>query len=129
MKLYDFMDMEIIDQLETAVEYADYFIRVKQDILIKLDAVNWSIMNCKLRYEEQKAKILLEENFKELYGKDNESIRNSHIRKLCGELLESLEDYKYRRNVYLNQLDTLNDMISINSKLVADNKCHCKDGE
>ena len=129
MKLYDFMDMEIIEQLETAVDYAEYFIRVKQDILIRLDAVNWSIMNCKLKIEESKSRILLTENFKELYGKDNESIRNSHIRKENSELYDALEDYKYRRNVYLNQINTLDDMITINNIITGGNKCNCKRGE
>ena len=127
MQLYDFMDNEKLEELVTAVEYVEYFTSVKQEVLIKLDAVNWSIINCKHGYEEMKAKILLETDFGELYGKNNDDVRASHIALETKEIRESLEGYKHKRSVYQNQIDTLNDIISINKLILKESQCNCGD--
>lgn len=125
MKRYDFMKDERFNELTTADEYIDYFITVKQDLLISIDAVNWSIMNCKLRLEERKADIILETDFKELYGKDNEGIRKAHITKENKELIEQLEVYKNNKSHYENQLKVVNEIIEANYVMLTRNTCEC----
>ena len=125
MKMYDWMKSEEFEELETSMDYVNYFVRVKQDLLIKLDATNWSIANCKLRFEQCKARAILETDFKELYGKDNESIRKAHIRKEYKELIEQLETFKNNKLYYENQLKALKDIIDANMIVLSNNCCGC----
>ena len=115
--MYDFME-EMPDELTTASEYLDYFLHIKQDVSIELDSINWSIMNCKLRTEECKSKIILETDFKELYGKDNESIRKAHINKELAELNKQYEMYKFKKQRCENKLDVIQDIINANMTMV-----------
>ena len=124
MKKYEFMESEEFKALETSEQYIDYFICVKQDLLRNVDAVNWSIANCKLRYEQCKAKTLLNTDFKELYGKDNESIRKAHIQKEYGDIIQQLETYKNNKSFYENQLCVVDDILEANL-IILSNHCGC----
>lgn len=128
-KLYDFMNDPRFSEMETAVEYVDFFMTVKQDTLVKLDALNCSIINAKLNIAESEAYELLTCDFKGLYGKDNESIRKSHLQKINKELYEQLEGYKYQKSVYMNMLNILDDMIKSNQILLNEHTCNCGEGE
>lgn len=128
-KLYDFMNDPRFSEMETAVEYVDFFMTVKQDTLVKLDALNCSIINAKLNISENEAYELLTCDFKGLYGKDNESIRKSHLQKINKELYEQLEGYKYQKSVYMNMLNILDDMIKSNQILLNEHTCNCGEGE
>lgn len=128
-QLYDFMNDPKFNEMETAVEYVDYFMTIKQDTLVKLDALNCSIINAKLNIAKSEADELLNVNFKEMYGKDNESIRKSHLQKINEELYEQLEGYKYQKSVYMNMLNILDDMIKSNQILLSEHTCNCSEGE
>lgn len=125
MKKYDWMESEAFQNLETSNDYIDYFIMVKQDVLRSLDAVNWSIAHCKLKFEQCKAKTMLETNFREEYGKDNEDIRKAHIQKEYAELIEQLETYKNNKSYYENQLCVLDDIIEANLVVMSNTTCGC----
>lgn len=127
--MYDFMKNEAVEQLTTAVEYVDYFMILKQEMLGKVDALNWSIMNCVNRVEDMKADILLNTDFKELYGKDNESIRKAHIHKETSELITQLNNYKFQKSAIMNQIDAVNDIIKANQILLAEHQCNCNHGD
>lgn len=128
-QLYDFMNDPRFSEMEIAVEYVDFFMTVKQDTLVKLDALNCSIINAKLNIAKSEADELLNVNFKEMYGKDNESIRKSHLQKINEELYEQLEGYKYQKSVYMNMLNILDDMIKSNQILLSEHTCNCSEGE
>lgn len=128
-QLYDFMNDPRFSEMEIAVEYVDFFMTVKQDTLVKLDALNCSIINAKLNIAKSEADELLNVNFKEMYGKDNESIRKSHLQKINKELYEQLEGYKYQKSVYMNMLNILDDMIKSNQILLSEHTCNCSEGE
>lgn len=128
-QLYDFMNDPRFSEMEIAVEYVDFFMTIKQDTLVKLDALNCSIINAKLNIAKSEADELLNVNFKEMYGKDNESIRKSHLQKINEELYEQLEGYKYQKSVYMNMLNILDDMIKSNQILLSEHTCNCSEGE
>ena len=98
-KAYNFMADPRFQELTHAEDFVSYFIGVKQDILIQLDGVECGIANAKLNIASSEAKELLTTDFKELYGKDNESIRKSHLQKVNYELYGQLEGYRYQRKV------------------------------
>lgn len=126
-KLYEFMNDERFKQMDSAVEYVDYFMTVKQDILVELDSIELRIANTKLHLDLIKADTLLNTNFKELYGKDNEGIRKAHFQKENEELLWVLKDYQITKSEYLSQLEILNDMINANLVLMGETTCNCGD--
>lgn len=128
-KLYDFMDTEIFKELETAVQFVDYFMTVKQDVLIKLDGIQCAITNAEINIAEMEAKELLNTDFKQLYGKDNDSIRKAHLRKINYKLYDQLVGYKYQKTVLNHQLDILNDMIKANMVLMNECTCNCGSDE
>jgi len=124
--LYSFMKNETVENLTTPIEFVDYFTCVKQDVLNHLDAVNWSIMNCNLRIKERESEILLNTDFKELYGKANERVEKAHLQKENKELLEQLAKYKHKKRVYENQIIALNDIIKANQILLDEKTCNCE---
>lgn len=126
-KLYDFMTDERFQQMENAVEYVDYFMTVKQDILVDLDGIELAIANTKLHLDLIKADTLLNTDFKGLYGKDNEGIRKAHFQKENEELLWVLKDYQITKSKCLSQLEILDDMINANLVLMGENNCKCGD--
>ena len=127
MKLYDFMNDPRFLQMETAVEYVDWFMTVKQDVLIQLDGVQCAISGAELKLAQLEANELLNTDFKSMYGKANERIEKAHMKKTFAELYEQLEGFKYRRKLLLNQLDILKDLIKSNQILLQDTTCHCGD--
>ena len=128
-QLYDFMNDPHFKELTTAIEYVDYFMTVKQDVLNHLDAVNCAIINSKLNINKTESFELLNCDFKAMYGKDNESIRKAHLQKVNEELYEQLEAYKFQKSVYMNQINILNDMIKSNQLLIQEPTCECKHGD
>lgn len=129
-ELYGFMNDERFKGLNTAIEYVDFFLTVKQDCLIKLDATELALANAKINLEIQKSEILLETNFKSLYGKDNESVRNSYIMQECEELFWQIKDYQIDKKELLNQINILDGMIEANMLLVNQQcDCDCNCGE
>lgn len=126
MKKYEWMDNEKLAELQTSNDFINYFICVKQDLLIKLDSANWSIMNCKFKFEQAKSRNLLETDFKTEYGKDNESIRKAHIQKEYKDILEQLEVFKNNKSHYENQLKLVDDILKANLMLLSASKgCDC----
>ena len=128
-KLYPFMNDPRFQEMEDALQYVDYFITVKQDILIKIDGVQCAITNAKLNIAESEAEELLETNFKEKYGKDNEGIRKAHLQRVNKELYEQLAGYQFQKTVLQNQLNVLNDMIRANQSLIDEHYCTCNCGD
>lgn len=126
-KLYDFMNDERFKQMDSAVEYVDYFMTVKQDILVDLEGIELAIANTKLHLDLIKADTLLNTDFKGLYGKDNEGIRKTHFQKENEELLWVLKDYQITKSKCLSQLEILDDMINANLVLMGENTCKCGD--
>lgn len=124
-QLYDFMKDERFKQMDSAVEYVDYFMTVKQDILIELGSIELVIANTKLHLDLAKADTLLHTNFKELYGKDNEGIRKAHFQEENAQLLWVLKDYTILKTKYLHQIEILDDMIKANSLLMHECNCNC----
>lgn len=125
IQLYDFMNDPYFQELEFAQEYLDYFLAVKQDTLIKIDGLNYSIMNAELELENFKSKIILDTDFKELYGKSNERVEKAHIQKECGELISQIKVFKNEKSKLSNQLSVINDMIKSNQLLISEPTCNC----
>lgn len=126
LNLYDFMNDPRFLEMETAVDYIDWFMTVKQDVLIQLDSVNCGIVGAELNLAQLEANELLNTDFKKLYDKANERVEKAHMKKTFKELYEQLEGYKYQRKVLNNQLDILNDMIKANQILLEVNQCKCE---
>ena len=127
LKLYDFMDNEYFNSLEYAEQYVDYFMQVKQDLMIKLDGVDWSIINTQKKILSKEAEILLSGfDFKAEYGKDNEAIRKAHIRQETGHYQDILADYKHKKRVLEHKLIAVDDLIESNLLVIANNDCHCE---
>ena len=122
---YDFMKDPRFLEMESSLEYVDFFITVKEDALIKLDAIQCSITNAELSISQIEADEILNTNFKELYGKDNEDIRKAHLKKATKELKFQLAGYKYQQSVYRNMITVLNDLIKTNQILLGEHTCHC----
>jgi hypothetical protein len=125
IKLYDFMNADILDQMDKAVDFINYFTQVKQDVLIKLDSLNYSLANGQFKLKLLEADTLLNFNFKEEYGKDNEQIRKAHLQKENKELLEQIKDFKYEKSVLEHEVDAINDIIQANMMLLAEHDCKC----
>ena len=128
-KLYDFMNTEVFNELKTAVQYVDYFMTVKQDVLIQLDGVQCAITNAEIKIAEMESKELLNTDFKQLYGKANERIEKAHMRKVYHELYDQLVGFKYQKKVLNHQVDILNDMIKANRILMSECTCNCGSDE
>ena len=125
IQLYDFMNDPYFQELEFAHEYLDYFLAVKQDTLIKIDGLNYSIMNAELELENFKSDIILDTDFKGLYGKYNERVEKAHIQKECGELISQIKVFKNEKSKLSNQLSVINDMIKSNQLLISEPTCNC----
>lgn len=128
MKLYDFMNTEEFKDIQkrsNAVEFVDYFMTVKQDVLNQLDSINLQIGHLKLSIADSEANELLHTNFKEEYGKDNESIRKAHLQKVNESLLLTLSDRQFDKSVLDHQVDILNDLIKSNRMMLK--TCNCGD--
>jgi hypothetical protein len=125
-KAYNFMADPRFMEINYAEDYVSYFIGVKQDTLIQLDAVECGLANAKLNIAQSEAKEILETNFKEVYGKDNEDIRKAHVKKTNKVLTEQLEGYKYQKKVLENQIAVLNDLIDANLVLIGEGSCNCQ---
>ena len=124
-QLYDFMKDPRFQQMETSLEYIDFFMTVKQDVLVKLDSIQCSITSAKLSISQIEADEILNTDFKKEYGKDNEDIRKAHLKKVTEELQLQLAGYNYQKSVYKNMLDALNDMIKSNQILLGEHTCNC----
>lgn len=125
-QMYPFMGNPRFQELEDATEYVDYYMVVKQDTLIQLDAVECGLTNAKINIAQMESKELLTVDFKAEYGKDNESIRKAHLQKINKELYEQLEGYKYQKKVLEHQLNILNDLLDANMILLGEHSCDCK---
>ena len=125
-KLYPFMADPRFNELDTAHEYVDFFLTVKQDTLIQLDANECGMTNAKLNIAQREAKQILETDFKTLYGEDNESIRKAHLQKENKELYEQLAGYKYQKKALENQINVLNDLLDANLILLGECSCDCQ---
>ena len=128
-KLYDFMSDPTFLQMTTVNEFIDYFMVVKQDVLIQLDSVQCAITGAELKLAQLEANELLTVDFKAVYGKANERIEKAHMKKTFAELYEQLEGFKFQKKVLYNQLDILNDMIKANQILLAEPVCTCQGDE
>lgn len=130
MEEYDFMEIarKEIETMDNPLQVLDYWASVKMNLLCKIDSANWSINECTLRLETIKSDIILNTDFKGLYGKDNESIRKAHIQSQTNDLQQEINRLKHKKGVYTNQLSFIEETMS-NLRLIIDvyerDYCEC----
>lgn len=80
------------------------------ELIIELSSKEIKYYHLKEKYNELSEEIIASTDFKELYGKNNESVRKNHVKNELSDMakkIKSLEfsiDYCKRRISFLNQL-------------------------
>lgn len=70
-----------------------------------------------IEFESNKSEKILETNFKKKFGKDNDNLRNSFIRKECKKEIESIEELEKLLSQNKNKINQIDIEINVNKNL------------
>jgi|GEM_PF-6338002 len=77
-----------------------------------------NLINLKQEFEEQSQEIIANTDFKELYGANNQKVRDNHIKKELSELTETINDTKLKVEYAKMRISFLKRLIDMKTELI-----------
>lgn len=77
-----------------------------------------NLINLKQEYEDKSQEIIANTDFKELYGANNQKVRDNHIKKELSELTETINDTKLKVEYAKMRISFLKHLITMKTELI-----------
>ena len=91
----------------------------KWDTLIdKLQENEYKLIVLKEKYEEEAQKIIDETDFKEIYGANNQKIRDNHVKKELQALSDDITDLKLQISNDVRRIEFLKHLVRLKTELI-----------
>lgn len=88
------------------------------EIIEDLSVEEFKLLELKDSFALKSEEILQNTDFKELYGKNNETVRKNHINKELSSLRESIKESELKISYYKRRIDFLKSIIRIKTELI-----------
>lgn len=114
---------EVLDVLNSTLErkepvtIEDYYSEWEK-IIKELSDKEVELINLKEVYSEKEQEILLNTDFKELYGKNNDSIRKNHIKKTLQAMTDAKNDLEISISYLKRRIEFIKSLMSMQRTLL-----------
>ena len=91
--------------------WEELLLKTYEDLVIQLHEHEYDYYNLKEMYLQREHEIIETTDFKEIYGKNNEKIRNTHVKGVLSELVHEMKTTELNINFMKNYIPLLREVI------------------
>lgn len=109
---------EKLNEKDTDPQTIDDYFREWDSAVDEITEKEKELINIKETYAQMEQQILEETDFKELYGANNQKVRDNHVKNELKDLVDKKQDLQLRTDYLKRRIDFIKNLMSMQKTLI-----------